>query len=122
MLYLKFFAQLAVTAIVALIAALTDDKIDTVEWINVALAVLGAVAVLGAGNFPDGIWRYMKLYASAATAGLMAITSFLADGGLSTSELLQVAVAVLGSLGVGVLKGPQVEPLWAAGANRRVVI
>jgi hypothetical protein len=110
--YLKFLAQLVATLFVALIAALADDRIDTAEWVNVALAVLGTVGVLGAGNFSVGVWAYSKVIVSAATAGLMTLNSFLVDGGqISMSEWLQIGVAVIGALTVLVVKGPIVAPV-----------
>jgi drug/metabolite transporter (DMT)-like permease len=107
-LYGKFVVQVLATALVALIAALQDDRVDAAEWINVVLAALTAVAVLGAGNTTEGVWRYTKVIVASAGAGLTLLASFVSDGGVVTvSEWLQVLVAALGAAGVLVVKGPR---------------
>src|SRR5690348_9683712 len=108
--YLKFAAQVAATAIAAIIAALVDDRIDFTEWLNVGVMALGAVAVLGAGNLPSGVWRYTKAIVAAASTVLVLWQS-LASGGMTSSEWLQLAVAALGALGVLAVPGPVVEPV-----------
>lgn len=110
-LYAKFIANLFFVAVSALVAGLLDDRIDTLEWINVGIAVLGAVGVLGAGNLPAGVWAYTKTIVAGATAGLVLLTSLLADGNITTAEWLQVALAVGGALGVYAAPGPRVEAL-----------
>lgn len=105
--YFKFIVQVFFVGVSALVAALVDDRVDTTEWINVGIAVLGAIGVLGAGNLPSGVWAYTKTIVAAATAGLVFLTSALI-GGMTTSEWLQVALAVAGSLGVAAAPGPKV--------------
>jgi drug/metabolite transporter (DMT)-like permease len=107
-LYGKFVVQVLATALVALIAALQDDRVDAAEWINVVLAALTAVAVLGAGNTTEGVWRYTKVIVASAGAGLTLLASFVSDGGVVTaSEWLQVLVAAAGAAGVLAVKGPR---------------
>jgi lysylphosphatidylglycerol synthetase-like protein (DUF2156 family) len=109
--YLKTLAQLIATILVAIIAASADDRIDSIEWVNVIILALGTVSVLGAGNMPEGIWKRTKLIVSAATAGAVAAHTFLSAGlSLGLTEWLQIGVAVLGALGVYAVKGPQVVP------------
>ena len=108
--YAKFAAQVIATFATALVAGLLDDRIDTLEWINAGIVGLGAVAVLGAGNLPSGVWAYTKTIVAAATAGLVLLTSFLADGAMSGAEWLQVLIAVAGAAGVAVVPGPRVVP------------
>jgi hypothetical protein len=81
----------------------------SVTALNIAILALGAISVLGAGNLPSGVWKYTKLYVSAATAGLVVLASFLTDG-VTTTEWLQVGIAVLGALGVIAAPGPLVLP------------
>jgi drug/metabolite transporter (DMT)-like permease len=110
-LYMKFAMQVIATVLVALVAALQDDRVDAAEWINVVIVLLGAVSVLGAGNLPDGVWRYTKTIVAAATAALTLLVSFVSDGGVITgSEWLQVAIAAFGAVGVLAVKGPVVIP------------
>ena len=106
--YAKFIAQVVATAL-AVVAAATagDGLIDASEWGNVLLAGFGAVAVLGAGNLPAGVWAYSKTIVSAATAAVMAWQSALGDG-ITTAEWWQIAVAVLGAVGVYAVSGPRV--------------
>jgi hypothetical protein len=106
--YLKFVAQITVAAIAALVPALAgDNRVSSSEWVNVAVLTLGAVAVLGAGEFPSGAWSHMKLYVSGATAGVVALQS-LVTGGVSAAEWMQIALAVVAAGGVGVVAGPTV--------------
>lgn len=105
--YLKFAAQVFAAAVSALIAALVDDRIDFSEWINAGVLALGAVAVLGAGDLPAGVWRYTKPIVSVASAVLVLWQSLATDG-MSTGEWLQLAVAALGALGVYAAPGPKV--------------
>ena len=108
--YLKFGAQLIATIIAALVPALSgDDHVSPSEWINVAIVGLGALAVLGAGEFPSGIWSQVKVFLAAATAGLVLLHSVLGNGVTST-EMLQILVALLGAIGVGAVNGPLVVP------------
>jgi hypothetical protein len=105
--YLKFGAQVVAVVVAAVIAALVDEHVDFTEWLNVGVLALGAVGVLGAGNLPDGVWRYTTLFVSAASAVLVLWQS-LASGGMTTGEWLQLAVAALGALGVYTARGPVV--------------
>jgi hypothetical protein len=112
--YLKFIAQVVFTAVAALVAALQNDQVDAAEWINVIILTLGAVSVLGGGEFPEGIWSHMKTIISGATAGLVLLVSFVSDGGyITTSEWLQVALAAAAALGVAIAPGPRVVPAAA---------
>jgi uncharacterized membrane protein YqaE (UPF0057 family) len=106
--YLKLIAQLVATVLAALVAALYDGAITTDEWINVLLLGLGALAVLGAGELPAGVWAHTKTIVSAATAGAVFLQSAV-TGGLSGAEWLQLVLAVLATFGVGAVSGPVVD-------------
>lgn len=108
--YLKFAAQVAATAVAALVAGLVDDRLDFTEWLNVGIMALGAIGVLGAGNLPAGVWRYTKAIV-AATSAVLVLWQSLASGGMTSSEWLQLAIAALGALGVLSVPGPMVEPV-----------
>lgn len=117
--YGKFIAQVFFTAVGAVVAALVDDRIDAAEWINVAILTMGAISVLGAGEFTEGVWRHTKTIVSAATAALTLLASFVSDGGLiTTSEWLQIALAAASVLGVAVTPGPKVQALRGPGLQR----
>jgi hypothetical protein len=106
--YLKFVAQVAATVIAAVVALLNGtDHPGASDWVNVVVIGLGAVAVLGAGNLPEGVWRHTKLIVSAATAVAVLLQSVVTDG-ISSAEWLQLALAALGALGVFAAPGPKV--------------
>lgn len=107
-LYAKFISQVVATVLAALVAALADDRLDFGEWLNVGVLALGAVAVLGAGDLPAGVWRYTKPIVASASAVLVLWQS-LATGGMSGSEWLQLGIAALGAVGVFAAPGPLVE-------------
>lgn len=107
--YLKFAMAVAATVASAIVAALTGDQVvDTVEWINVVIVGFGAVGVLGAGNTPAGVWKYMKGYVAAATTAAIFLTSIY-TGGIDTSELIQLIFVFIGALGVVAVPGPVVQ-------------
>ncbi len=110
--YLKTIAHLLVTVMAAIIAASADDRIDSIEWVNTLILFLGTVSVLGAGNFPAGIWKRTKAIVAAATAAAVVAHTLLSAGlSLGLTEYLQMGVAALGALGVYAVKGPQVVPV-----------
>jgi drug/metabolite transporter (DMT)-like permease len=105
--YGKFIAQVLATVVAAIVAALADNRLDTPEWINVVIVGLGAVAVLGAGNLPSGVWSHTKTIVAAATAGAVFLQSAISDG-ITGAEWLQLLLAVVGALGVFAAPGPKV--------------
>lgn len=115
--YLKFVAEVAAAIVAALIAALTDNTVGATEWINVVIVGLGAVAVLGAGNLPAGVWSYTKSIVAASTAVAVLLASLITDG-ITSSEWLQLALAAAGALGVGGLPGPVVERVGRHSVDR----
>jgi uncharacterized membrane protein len=116
--YLKLAAQVLATVLAAVVALLngTDHQPGVSDWINVVIVALGAVAVLGAGNLPEGVWAHTKTIVAAATAVAVAIQSVLTDG-ISAAEWLQVGLAALGALGVYAAKGPVVYDAAAVGRH-----
>lgn len=106
--YLKFLAEVLVAALAALVAGLADDVIDAPEWINVVIVALGAVAVLGGGELPAGVWAHTKTIVSAATAGAVLLQSLITDG-ITASEWSQIALAVVGAVLVSAVPGPVVQ-------------
>ena len=116
--YMKFVAQVVMTAAVVLVAALQDNRVDAAEWINVFIAMASAISVLGAGELPSGVWKYTKTIVAAALAGLMLLVSFVSDGGVVTgSEWLQVAIAAATAIGMTPLRAPVLVP---AGQHKAV--
>lgn len=116
--YGKFIAQVFFTGVSILVAALVDDRVDAAEWMNVIIAMLGVVGVLGAGELPSGVWSKMKTYVSAATAAAMLVVSFVSDGWyITTTEWLQIALAAAAALGVTFAPGPKVYDAASVGRH-----
>lgn len=115
--YAKFIAQVAATVLAAVVALLNGtDHPGASDWVNVLVVALGAVAVLGAGNLPEGVWRHTKTFVAAATAVAVLLQSVITDG-ISAAEWLQLALAALGALGVYAAKGPIVYDAASVGRH-----
>lgn len=86
------------TIITAVVAALAgDNTISSTEWVNVAIAGVGAAAVFTGANVPGAV------YTKTVLAVLAAVLAFLTSaiiGGVSGTEWLQIAVIALGAVGV----------------------
>lgn len=109
--YMKAILAVVATVISAVVVALTGDGIiSNVEWINVAIAGAGALAVFAAPNVPHAM--FTKSILAALTAALTLLVSFISDG-ISTSEWLQIAVAVLGALSIYAIPNKTTEAMSA---------
>lgn len=96
--YAKAGAAVVATVLAAVISALTGDGvISAVEWINVAIVGVGALAVFAAPNVPGA--RYTKAVLAVLSAVLVLLVNVIV-GGVTVSEWLQLAMAALGALGV----------------------
>lgn len=97
MAYAKSLLAVLVTAITAIVAAMTDNVISDVEWINVGIAATGAAAVFAAPNVPGA--KYTKGILAILAAVLTFFVSAVTDG-VSTAEWLQALVIAAGAVGV----------------------
>jgi hypothetical protein len=97
MAYAKSLLAVLVTAISAIVAAMTDGVVSNVEWINVGIAGAGAAAVFAAPNVPGS--RYTKAVLAVITAVLTFFVTAVTDG-VSSAEWLQVLVIAAGAIGV----------------------
>jgi len=96
--YAKALTAVLVTVISAVVAALVgDNNVSATEWVNVAIAGVGACAVFAAPNVPGA--AYTKAIIAVLTAVLTLLASYIVDG-ISTTELLQLLVAAAGAVGV----------------------
>lgn len=84
-------------AILAAFAGYATDGITATEWVNVAIAGVGAAAVFAAANVPGA--KYTKVILAVLTAVLAFLTTAIV-GGLNHGELLQIGILVLNALGV----------------------
>jgi 2-keto-3-deoxy-6-phosphogluconate aldolase len=99
--YAKLGAAVVATILSAIIAALTGDAvISSTEWINIAIAGVGALAVFSAPNVPGA--PVTKTVLAVLSAVLMLLVNLIADG-VTISEWMQLGVAALGALGVYVV-------------------
>lgn len=99
--YSKSIAAVVATVLSALYLALGDDTISNAEWVNVAIAGVGAAAVFAAPNVPFA--KYTKSIIAALTAGLVVLQSAITDG-VTQPETIQIILAVLGAVGVYAFK------------------
>lgn len=96
--YGKSIAALVATLLSAILASLAGDQmISSAEWVNVAIAGVGAAAVFAAPNVPGA--NYTKSILAVLAAILVVLNSSISDG-VSNEEWLQMALAALGALGV----------------------
>jgi hypothetical protein len=96
--YSKLVMQVVVTVAAAVVAALTGDNlVSSVEWVNVAIAGVGAAAVFAGPNIPGA--AYTKAILAALAAILMILVSAITDG-LQTVEIIQMVIAAAGAVGV----------------------
>lgn len=107
--YLKFFTQLGGTVLAAVVAALADQDFSNLDLANTIVLAFTSASVLGAGNFPTGIWSKTKLYISIGGAVAVYIQSVVltqGDFNLNLSQWLQIAIAILTAAGVYQVNGP----------------
>lgn len=110
--YAKMGAAVVATVLSGLVAALTGDQVvDDVEWINLAILAVFALAVFTAPNVPGA--RYTKAALAVLAAVLTLLVNLIADG-ITISEWMQLGVAALGALGVLSIPNSGVAPRHAA--------
>lgn len=105
--YAKSIVYIALTAVMFLVTALSDDALSVEELLNLAVAVVGAIVVYLVPNFPSTVGRYAKTIATAVTAGILLAISFLTDG-ISLVEWMQIGIAALAAVGVYIV--PNTKP------------
>lgn len=95
--YAKALVAILGAVVAAVVASLSGIDMDGHVWTNVGLLITTAAAVYVAPNVPGA--KYTKV----VLAGLGALVTGLVSahsGGLNSTELLQIAVAVLTAAGV----------------------
>lgn len=97
--YGKAIAAVVATIVSGIVAALVgDNDLTAAEWVNVAIAAVGACAVFAAPNVPGA--AFTKSVLAVLTAVLTLLASFITDNTVTGSEWLQLLLAGLGALGV----------------------
>lgn len=95
--YAKAALAVVVTVISAVVASLAGG-ISPNEWVNIAIAGVGAAAVFAGPNVPGS--KYTKTVLAVLTAVLTFLASLALGGGLSQTDLLQILVVAAGAIGV----------------------
>ena len=96
--YAKFVAIVVATILSAVSAALLGDNIiSPQEWVNVAILGVGAAGVFAAPNVPGAAYTKSVL---AVLAAVLTVLASVIIGGVGTAEIIQMALAGLGALGV----------------------
>lgn len=109
--YAKFLIAIAITIASSVSVAMTGDGvISNVEWINIAIAAAGALAVFAGPNVPGAM--YTKSILAALTAGLTLATSLITDG-ITFSEWVQIGIAAIGALSVYAVPNKTTEVMSA---------
>lgn len=96
--YGKALAAVAVAGLTVLASALTDGRVDAGEGIQIAIAVATAASVWLVPTLPT--YPGTKTGIAVILAGLNAATAAI-DGGISTAEWVNLALAGLGVILVG---------------------
>lgn len=96
--YAKALVAVLAAALTFLVSAMSDGNITNVEWTQLAIAAVTAVGVYVAPNIPE--FPYTKTIVAALLAGLNLVVSALSDSTITTSEWLNIGLAVLAALGV----------------------
>ena len=95
--YAKSLLAVVATVVTAIVAFDGGNGLTSTEWVNVAIAGVGALAVFAAPNVPGAV--YTKSVLAVATAVLGFLASAIV-GGVSGDEWLQIIVLALGAVGV----------------------
>ena len=98
--YWKLIAQVLVTVLLALYAAMTDG-VTTVEALTIAVALVQSVIVYVVPNVPQ--FPRAKEIANAILAALQFLVVAVADG-LSGQDLVYMLIVAAGAVGVFGLK------------------
>lgn len=83
--------------------ALTDNHIDSQEWVLVVLGVMMAFNVWATANLPQ--YTRMKTYVAAAIVVAGALHTFIV-GGVSMQEAINMIILFLSGVGVAVTPQP----------------
>lgn len=96
--YAKAWMVVLATALMALQSALVGG-VDSVELVQIGLAVLGAFTVAVVPNASEGAQKYLKTIVAVSFAVLNVLVTAIV-GGLDANELLNLALAALAAVGV----------------------
>ncbi len=95
--YGKTIAALVIAALTAVQAALSDGHVTTQEGVQIAIAVVTAAGVYLVPAVPR--WPWVKTAIGVLLAALNVMTTLII-GGISSGDLVEIALAALTALGV----------------------
>jgi len=111
--YAKSILLVVAAGIGILTAALTDGTVSSIEYVNIGIAVVGAVAVYIVPNLAAGIGQYIKFLIAALAAALAALVVILGPTlgfeALSASDWLNVILAGLAAIGLYIVPNAVVK-------------
>lgn len=96
---------LVVAAVIAVLAsAVSDNTVTAIEYVNIAIAGVTAVAAYFVPNLKEGAAKYAKFFVAAGGAALAALATTVATvtdfGDITSSQWLLVLLAGLGAVGL----------------------
>lgn len=94
---------LLMAVLTAIQEANADNHIQATEWVMVGLQAVMAFNVWATANLPQ--YSRMKTYVAAAIAVLQLLVTVI-DGGLTTSEVINLVITGLAALGVAFTPQP----------------
>lgn len=97
--YGRAVVAILVTALTVLASALTDDRVDTEEWLQVAIQAATIAGVWLVPNLPHSAAYKTGL---AALLAVLNLATTLIVGGLDSADIINLVLAALGVIGVGV--------------------
>jgi len=107
--YSKAIVAILFAVLTVFITALSDNHLDPVDLVNVAIAFLSAILVYAIPNIKDQtVGTYAKVIIAFLGTALQAVLPFIINGDVTTQQWLIVLLSAIGALGVGVI--PNVNP------------
>lgn len=97
--YAKLILAVIGAGVMALYGFLDDNKVDTTEWIKIAIAVSLAVQVYLVPVTPE--WPWMKTAIGCILAALNVLVIVIV-GGVNSQELIEILIAVGTAAGVAI--------------------
>lgn len=101
--YAKAIVAILTAVLTVFATAMIDNKVTSLELVNVGIAFLTAFGVYALPNFQQGTGAWIKLLVALAGTVLQAVAPFVAEGHVTPAQWLLVAIAGLGALGVGIV-------------------
>lgn len=113
--YTKAIVMILAAGVGILTAALSDNVVTPVEFVNVAIAILTAVGVYLVPNLPAGPGKVGKFIVALGGAAFTALAVIVANvtgfGDVTTSDWLAVLLAGLAAVGLYIIPNSDAIPV-----------